>query len=498
MGAIDAVLATAAVIKLDGDPLWLMLVGGPGNAKTETVSALKEFGAHIVSTIASEGALLSGTSKGERASDATGGLLRTIGSSGVLVIKDFTSILSMSRNSRPLVLGALREIYDGYWHREIGADGGRQLEWSGRIALIGAVTTAWDLAHAVVTEMGDRFVLLRLNSDEHRLSGGRQAIENTGHETVMRAELAAAASAVLAGTDTRPVELGHDERERLLRAADLVTRARTAVMRDTRGNVTDAHAPEMPTRFARQLMQLVRGGVAIGMSVEEAMDLAIRCARDSVPPLRLAILVDLADHPRSLVSDVRKRLQKPHNTIDRELQALHMLGLVTLDEDSQGSGTRWLYTLRDGIDTTAVFPDLSLDPPTGGWGGTNIPGNGGGGENLTTRLSPSPEEPGTTQGDVPLFDGSRSHPASGTETAVGHVPGLLRDPPLSAHPGPPKAEDKPTEAQDEMLCEVPGCDRAAYGRWSYGDKRRCADHAEEWIAEQEKLWTSSSREATGV
>ena len=145
----------------------------------------------------------------------------------------------------------------------------------------------------------------------------------------MRAELASAVSAVLARVDTRPVELEHEERERLLRAADLVTRARTAVMRDARGNVTDAHAPEMPTRFARQLMQLVRGGVAIGMSVEEAMGLAVRCARDSVPPLRLAILVDLADHPGSLVSDVRKRLQKPHNTIDRELQALHVLGLVS-------------------------------------------------------------------------------------------------------------------------------------------------------------------------
>jgi hypothetical protein len=72
LDAIDAVLAASAAIRLDGDPVWLLLVGGPGNAKTETVSALRGSGAHVVSTIASEGALLSGTSKGERAEDATG------------------------------------------------------------------------------------------------------------------------------------------------------------------------------------------------------------------------------------------------------------------------------------------------------------------------------------------------------------------------------------------------------------------------------------------
>jgi hypothetical protein len=113
LDAIHATLAVAAVNRLDGDPAWLLIVGGPGNAKTETVSALSTSGAHVVSTIASEGALLSGTNMGERSSDATGGLLRVIGDSGVLVLKDFTSILSLPPSARPSVLAALREIYDG-------------------------------------------------------------------------------------------------------------------------------------------------------------------------------------------------------------------------------------------------------------------------------------------------------------------------------------------------------------------------------------------------
>src|SRR5262249_8081344 len=141
---IDAVLATAAANRLTGDPLWLLVISGPGNAKTETVQSLSGAGAHITSTIASEGALLSATSSKARSKNATGGLLRKIGSHGLLVIKDVTSILSADRNTRAGVLAALREVYDGRWERNVGTDGGQTLTWTGRITVVGAVTTAWD------------------------------------------------------------------------------------------------------------------------------------------------------------------------------------------------------------------------------------------------------------------------------------------------------------------------------------------------------------------
>ena len=114
----------------------------------------------------------------------------------------------------------------------------------------------------------------------------------------MRAELAAAV-----GRCHRRHEHHADHRHRrgnrrsCSEAADLVTLARTGVEYDYRGDVIDAHAPEMPTRFAKQLTQIVRGAVAIGMNRGNALRLAIRCARDSMPPLRLAIIDDLSAHP---------------------------------------------------------------------------------------------------------------------------------------------------------------------------------------------------------
>jgi hypothetical protein len=360
--AMTAVLAAAAVERLDGDPLWLFLISGSGNAKTEMVQPLVGAGAIMTSTIPSEGALLSGTSQRERTDDATGGLLRRLGSRGVLVIKDVTSVLTNSGDQRGKVLSALREVYDGRWDRPVGVDGGRSLTWIGRIAVVGAVTTAWDRAHDVVAAMGDRFVLIRMDSGDKatRVSAGRQAIDNTGSEEQMRGELAQVVGGVLAGMSTDALKPTGDEAERLLDAADIVTRARTAVDFDYRGNVVDSHAPEMPTRFAKQLGQVVRGAVALGVPRRDALRLAIRCARDSIPPLRRMIIDDVAKYPGSAASDVRKRVGKPWTTIDRQLKALHMLEVLDCDEVPYGENEekhRWLYSLADGINPDALDPN---------------------------------------------------------------------------------------------------------------------------------------------
>lgn len=366
--ALDAVLATAAAERLAGDPLWLLVISGSGNAKTETVQALASVGALVVSTISSEGAFLSGTPAKQKAKDATGGLLRQLGESGLLVIKDVTSILSMNRDTRATVLAAIREIHDGNWVRYLGTDGGRTLAWRGRIGIIGATTTAWDRAHDVIASMGDRFLVVRMDSaGPGRLGAGRQSRRNVGHEHKMRDELAAVVAGVLAGADLGSADdVDDDEAEALLAAADLVTLARTGVDYDYRGDVIDAHAPEMPTRFMKQLVQLVRGSVAIGMNRTDALRLAIRCARDSMPPLRLAILDDVAEHPASTATEVRRRLDNPRATVDRQLQSLHILGVLCCDESERdgGKGITWRYTLEPGTDPSALRPSPDLSPHT--------------------------------------------------------------------------------------------------------------------------------------
>ena len=220
----------------------------------------------------------------------------------------------------------------------------------------------------------------------------------------MRAELAAAVAGVIAGMSTTPITVTDAETEKLLKAADLVTLARTGVEYDYKGDVIDAHAPEVPTRFAKQLTQIVRGAVAIGMNRGNALRLAIRCARDSMPPLRLAIIDDLSAHPWATPTEVRKRLGKPRATVDRQLQALHILGVLTLDEKKATSGVAWHYSLAAGIDPSALvvpakkFPEKSLHTPNphgkGSKGGQGVSvGTPGVPTDISGNFSPNPTAP---------------------------------------------------------------------------------------------------------
>lgn len=53
--------------------------------------------------------------------------------------------------------------------------------------------------------------------------------------------------------------------------ANLVTLARTAVEHDFKGDVVDSYAPEMPTRYAKQLTQILRGGLSLGIGRDVMM-----------------------------------------------------------------------------------------------------------------------------------------------------------------------------------------------------------------------------------
>ena len=187
-----------AANRMDGDPVWLMVVGPPSGGKTESIIAIATLPDVRLGATLTEAALLSGTPK--KQSVGKGGLLREIGAFGILVLKDFTSILSMNRDQRGQLLAALREIFDGSWTRHVGADGGRTLEWSGKLGLIAGCTAAIDSHHAVMSVMGERFLLYRLPRIDPAKQAER-ALANAGQVRVMRKELAVAVRQLFTGLD---------------------------------------------------------------------------------------------------------------------------------------------------------------------------------------------------------------------------------------------------------------------------------------------------------
>jgi hypothetical protein len=126
-------LGTVAANLLPGEPTWLGLIAPPSSAKTELINALIGLPFVVSASTLTPAGLLSGTPQRQQARGAKGGLLKQVSNPGILCLKDFTSILTMRPDAKAEILGVLREIYDGHYVRRLGTDGGRELEWKGKL-----------------------------------------------------------------------------------------------------------------------------------------------------------------------------------------------------------------------------------------------------------------------------------------------------------------------------------------------------------------------------
>jgi len=342
-GVVFITLAAIVANRAPGDPLWILLVAPPGAGKTEATNALAgQADVHAVATL-TEASLLSGTPKRERADGAKGGLLREIGDFGIVVLKDFGSILSMQREERAKVLAALREVYDGAWTRNVGTEGGRTLSWHGKIGLVAGSTGAIDSHHGVIATMGERFVMYRIP----RVDGdaqARAALRHVGRETAMRAELAKAAGAVLSAIDSSLLTAppGDELVDRLVNLATLAVRCRSAVERDghTR-EILLIPEPEAPGRLAGALLRLYNGLCAIGASEMETWRLVTQCALDSMPALRRAVLELLLAGQAANTTAIAETIGYPTQTTRRALEDLTAHGVIVRSAMGPGRADEW-------------------------------------------------------------------------------------------------------------------------------------------------------------
>jgi hypothetical protein len=331
LGMVYVVLATVAANLCQGDPLWVQLVGASSGGKTEVLNSLSLLpNVHAASTM-TEGSLLSGTPKKETAQGARGGLLRAIGEFGVIICKDFGSILVMNRDQRSALLAALREIYDGSWTRHIGVDGGRELHWDGKVALIGGCTAAIDDFHAVSSVLGERYLLYRIPKVD-AAKQGRRALANVGHEAALRAELAEAVAGLFAGLGARETlpELEEGEADQIVALASLVAHARSGVVRDGRTREIELIPDtEGPARLAQELQRLLGGLRIIGVDQKTAWRLTVKVGLDCIPKLRCSafdVLVAASDW--CTTSTVAVATSYPTSTTTRALQDLAIHGVV--------------------------------------------------------------------------------------------------------------------------------------------------------------------------
>jgi hypothetical protein len=353
---VYAMLGAVAANLLPGEPVWLGIVAPPSNAKTELLNSITGLPFVVSASTLTLPGLLSGTPKRQQTQGAHGGLLRQVSNPGVLCLKDFTSVLSMRPDSKAEVFAALREIYDGQWIRRLGTDGGKVLEWRGKLGLVYGVTNVIDTMHSVADALGNRYLLMRTESGEGQL---RRALQHAGGKTTtMRRELVEAVNTLFFAPSPQPIprSLSEEEITHLERITNLVVHLRGAVERDRYRRELDAiYGAEGTGRLGLSLERLLAGLDVLGLDREKAVEVATAVALDSTPPLRKRIYWLLCEpidpsrpNPLGVVAgpawetaDVAARVGLPTTTTRRTLEDLACYGLAYREPGGSGMADKW-------------------------------------------------------------------------------------------------------------------------------------------------------------
>jgi hypothetical protein len=346
---VYALLGTVAANLLPGAPVWLGIIAPPSSAKTELLNSISSLPHVVQAATITPAALLSGTPNKQHEKGAQGGLLRQIGSFGIVCLKDFGSILSMHAESRAEAMAALREIYDGEWTRHLGTAGGKSLTWKGKLALIFASTEVFDAHHAVIGAMDDRFLMSRLKPVAGRRQFGRALKHAGGSIGQMRKELSETVVKLFAKR-REPDTINEQEIKAIGDTIALAVRLRGTVVRDYRSRENEAiYGAEGTARIGLALERLLAGLDSLGMDRREVLKIVKQVALDSVPQLRRDAYDWVYDNDAKdkfiKTSEVATGLGLPTTTARRILEDLAAHGLVRRKSaEKKGEADLWKRT----------------------------------------------------------------------------------------------------------------------------------------------------------
>jgi hypothetical protein len=109
---IDVVIATYIANRFNTDPVWMMIIAPPSNTKTELLRAFDGHkDAYFISNL-TPSTLVSGIIPKRGRPDPS--LLPHLNDK-IVILKDFTTVLSIRSEQQQEILAQLREAYDGQY-----------------------------------------------------------------------------------------------------------------------------------------------------------------------------------------------------------------------------------------------------------------------------------------------------------------------------------------------------------------------------------------------
>jgi len=353
--AIDVMLATCLTSRMEGPPIWLFFVGPPGSTKTVYLTSL--MGMHLCEFVSSltTHSLISGMGIG---TDNDPSLIPKL-DQRVLVVKDFTTILSQSDHDQREIFGTLRDAFDGQCSKTFGS-GVRS--YKSRFSVIAACTPAIYSLGEQQQALGERFLKFAVADNLHHKAEGEtimRAIDNSDKEIRVQEELHDVVKSFIERTcaDYQPSRLTEKMKSKVKALAMFGARLRGVVPRDKFQRDVEITRPsaEVGTRLGQQLAKIARGLATIrGRKHPGPSEYALvkKIALDTISQksedvLRAMIRVmGGTEHltPMSM-RELATKTGYSFATIQRVMSDLHALEIIK----RQGAGAKSTWTLSDYI-----------------------------------------------------------------------------------------------------------------------------------------------------
>lgn len=287
---IEIVCVAYIALKLEGDPLWVMVVGPPSSAKTETIMGLADCSEiHVLSSLTPQ-TLISGR---QGRGGGKNSLIFKLNDK-LLVAKDFGTVLSMRSEGQREILSQLREIYDGRYSKAFGSKD-ETVDWEGRVGFLGGCTQVIDQHYSVNQQLGERFVFYRVDGGDP-IETGKQALKIVGKEKEMRSEIRQAFKQFLESIEPQDgtIHIPESIKNRIIHLAAFAANARTGVPRNYK--TQEIEAVPTPEGSPRLTKQLVTTGIALAIAHEkqefdeEIFKTLKKIGRDTIPGTRLKLI----------------------------------------------------------------------------------------------------------------------------------------------------------------------------------------------------------------
>jgi hypothetical protein len=290
----------------------------------------------------------------------------------ILIFKDFTSILSLNKDTQTEIISQIREIVDGYY---LKAQGNRPpIEWKGKLGFIMGVTPVIDRFHTIHSQLGERFLSYRMDtgSPEDWEKQSLIAFDSCGIEAIVRPGIKETVGEFLKqfeSPEIGSVSFSKEIIERMHFLAEFVGRARTGISRDHYHLVECLPEPERTPRLIKQFKSLLAGvAIAQEKSVINYGLLRIirKIARDSIPRHRDTIIRMLWDKYYVASSNqgiargpLSEMVRIPYNTVRNYLEDLALINIVETVQPATSSHE--LYRLSEYFEEVVAKSEVYKD-----------------------------------------------------------------------------------------------------------------------------------------